>query len=98
MSKEQPYKSGNFRIVIEPDRPVYGTPTELQWQQQCRGIVDEIKRHVDGFDRVSIESDALCRYCDSEWETQPDDSIPHIPKGQPLCCDDAIEHWERGQQ
>ncbi|TBW96706.1 hypothetical protein TP46_12350 [Xanthomonas citri pv. aurantifolii] len=45
-----------------------------QYEERCREIVDQIKRHVDDVRSVEIESDheAICSHCGSEWSEEDD--------------------------
>ena len=93
-------KQGNFRVIIEPDEP-WGNTTDNKyerWRRNCEELIRDIKRHVDGFVHISWESDTLCGFCDSEWETETSKNDPDIPYGQPLCCDEAVKEWESNQK
>ena len=91
-------KQGNFRVIVEPDEP-WGSATDEKWRSNCNQIIADIQRHVDGFIQISWESDTLCGFCDSIWEVQTYNNVrDQIPKGQPLCCEEAMKEWEEQQR
>lgn len=90
-------KQGNFRVIVEPDEP-WGKVTEDKFQRNCKDLIKEIERHCDGFIHIYWESDTLCEFCDSEWETETSKNDPDTPYGQPLCCEEARKEWERRQK
>ncbi len=95
----------NFRVVVEPKRlGDYGCvrvsdsfggkskrQIEVGYINRCYEIVDQIKRHVDNFGSIDIQSDEeyICSYCECDWSVSEDDSDPKYPKGTPLCCEEA---------
>ena len=83
---------GNYRVTVYPDEPLYidSKDTEEQhrmWMEACRGLIGEIKRHVDfGSIDYDIDTTYRCSFCNWEWEEEEN--------GQPLCCEKAISEWE----
>jgi len=89
----------NYRVVVEPRDPGnYGafyiggtTRPEAQTVSLCEEIKDQIKRHIDDVESISIECDTsdVCGFCGYDWEVDEVD-------GCPLCCQLAIEEFEGG--
>ena len=93
-----PTKRENFRVVVSVDKPwMMNGDIEDTWQRNAGRVYDEVKRHIDGWDDVSVESDIVCIFCGLQWEVQ-NIHIPDCPKGQPLCCDDAIALFDATQK
>lgn len=91
-------EQGNFRVIVEPDEPwPRKDATYEKWVSNCNDLIKDIKRHVDGFVDIRWDSDTLCSFCGAEWETETSKNDPDIPYGQPLCCEKAVEEWERQQ-
>jgi len=86
----------NFRIVVIPDEPWLLSKENLgmtqenfgKWSRACKEIVEQIKRHVDGFDDVCQDFDSrdICSFCGNTWEEED--------SGCPVCCQRAIDEWE----
>jgi len=90
-------KQGNFRVIVIPDKPRFGI-TEGNWKTRCSDIIMAIERHIDDVQTLYRESDTLCGFCNSKWETETSKNDPHIPYGQPLCCEEAVKEWEATQR
>ena len=86
----------NIRVTVSPDLPFYPISDDEEIQK-CKGIIEQIKRHVDDFDYVGIEYDTrhICEFCDSKWEVCEDDNDPDSLKGEPMCCVKAGEEFFR---
>lgn len=90
----------NFRVIVIPDEPWFLEKENLgmtdknreKWRSACNKIVEEIKRHVDGFSDVYQDSDTkdVCSFCSLEWEENDD--------GGPVCCGKAVAEWERSKE
>jgi len=101
----------NFRVVIEPKglgdfglawaSDSIGCSDEEErakmYERRCRDIVAQVKRHIDNIGWIGVEYDVreICEYCGNEWEVNQDPNDPDWELGQPLCCDKAIEEWEK---
>jgi len=89
----------NFRVVIIPDEPWWLSKDNLgmtqenfgKWSRACMEIIEQIKRHVDGFTDIYLDHDSreICSFCEGTWEE--DD------KGCPVCCQRAVDKWEEAQ-
>lgn len=86
----------NIRVEVEPRTPLYYLSESSEKREKyefelCRGIEEQIKRHVDDVDYISImyENYAFCSYCENEWEEDE--------HGCPLCCNEAITEWREAQ-
>ena len=77
----------NYRVVVEP--AIYLNDSEQVERAICEYIKEQIKRHVDNVSNVYIRWDTLsfCEHCGRVWEEDE--------QGCPLCCDKAIEEWEK---
>ena len=80
-------KRFNYRVVAVP--VIYPTDSECEIKVRCESIKNEIKRHIDNIASVYISWDTqvYCEYCGYEWEQDEN--------GCPLCCDKAVEEWEK---
>lgn len=71
----EPRKLGDMGFVRTSDRFLYGDSPDAQkrieadYEEQCREIVAEVKRHVDNVAAAYVEYDKefACEYCGSEW-------------------------------
>ena len=90
-------KQGNFRVIVIPDKPRFGV-TEGNWKTRCIDIVTAIQRHIDNVERVYRESNTLCVFCDNLYEVETKENDPYAPKGQPLCCDEAVKAFNDAQE
>ena len=83
----------NFRVVIDVDRSfLFGRSrkeNEAALEDRANDVIADVKRHVDGFEQVYIETDFVCEHCGYGWET--DDT------GMPQCCQKAIDEWEQAK-
>ncbi|MEN6547728.1 MAG: hypothetical protein ABFE07_16970 [Armatimonadia bacterium] len=70
-------KRTNFRVVVTPE--VWAVWGNKDPKAVCARIAAAIRRHVDEVADVAIESDVVCPFCGSLWETPP------------YCCDKGIE-------
>lgn len=78
----------HHRVVVVPEAgSAPGMPHYATRQEQCDALVRQVRRHIDGARRVYVESDAVCRFCRSEWETDDD--------GQPVCCNAAVDQYDK---
>ncbi|KKM14356.1 hypothetical protein LCGC14_1706940 [marine sediment metagenome] len=66
----------NYRVVIDP----YISRWDNSPEKTCSQIIADIKRHIDGYDQVYMESDRIeyCAYCDRDWDADEE--------GRPECC------------
>lgn len=80
----------NMRVTVEPDLRYTRNPKEEYVKNICETIKQQITRHVDEIGNIYIEWDTLveCEHCGCGWETDPED-------GCPVCCNKAIEEWEK---
>jgi rubrerythrin len=90
----------NPKIVVEIKTRIYGI--ELSKETQKHDLMqakEQIKRHVDNVEDVRIEydTDEVCSFCNYNWEVSEDDSDPDFPKGCPVCCQDAIDEWNKNK-
>ena len=72
----------NYRVVVHPDISWFN-PTHQKNVDACKSLMSEIKRHVDGYDKMDWECDEkeVCSFCKSEWEWQSTE--------MPCCCERA---------
>jgi len=83
----------NFRVELEPDTWRGQKPEVI-----CHSIAAAIKRHIDDVANITIQWDMVCSFCNSPWEeARADEPECGVKKGQPLCCDGAIEEWDKEQ-
>ena len=90
----------NYRVIVIPDEPLFlakemgGMTKEnfIKIASNCEDIVNQIKRHIDGYIDVyqDFDSGDMCSFCEGEWE-EDDDSCP-------VCCQEAVEEWEQKQK
>ena len=76
----------NYRVVVEPVGPLGPRPAG---PSDCKALVRDIRRHVDGVSQVYVASDVVCKFCGYGWDAALDDD------GQPTCCDEAIAEFDR---
>jgi hypothetical protein len=78
----------NYRIVIDLlETNWFGQPkSHDQIVTDGRGLVQEIKRHVDYTKSAHVDYDIakVCRFCGYGWE---------LYEGLPQCCDAAQRAW-----
>ena len=84
-----PQIRSNYRIVVEPDSPLFGETTE----EYCESTVREIKRHIDDLKSVYVDWDMVCSFCGAPWEVASHDDET-VKKGQPVCCEKAMDEWD----
>jgi len=67
----------NHRVEIEPE--IWGNDTDDKFRAACTGIVNDVKRHVDGIRSIDYfwDTKITCEHCGSTWEEDP------------WCCDKA---------
>jgi len=84
-----------IHLVVEP-ATYWGETTDSIFKT-CERIKRDINRHVDNVDCVSVqyESRYVCSFCGQNWEECEDPNNPDWIVGQPLCCDKAIEEWDK---
>lgn len=94
----------NTRIEVRVEEPTFFSnleTTEIHKQrilQAYQETVDSIKRHIDDWESVRIESDetTVCAHCEEEHEiVEPDDNLDLDG-----CCADAMQdyvNWEKEQ-
>jgi len=77
----------DVRIEVTPKR--FGFTTEDSHIADCKDMVDQIKRHVDGVDYCEVVWDTsyTCSYCGLDWDEDTE-------TGEPLCCNAAQEEWD----
>lgn len=87
----------NHRVVIIPEVNVYilfvkreQWLIDQEYEDTCKKIVEQAKRHVDGAKNAEYLFDTVerCSRCDSLWEVDEED-------GSPLCCNKAIEEFNK---
>ena len=59
-------------------------------------VLIAVRRHIDGGKNAVAVREYVCEYCLYAWETE-DGSDPDMPKGQPVCCEKAVEEWRAKQ-
>ena len=64
-----------YKIVINVDTRWSAHPQGI-----CQGIMDEIKRHVDGAEDIDYEVQESCPHCYTPWEECCDED------GDIVCC------------
>ena len=89
----------NFRVIVIPDEPWFLDKENLgmtdknfaKWGSTCEQLVEEIKRHVDGYSDVyqDFDSKDICSFCQDTWEEDDD--------GCPVCCQKAVGEWEQSK-
>ena len=90
----------NFRVIVTPDEPWFLDKENLgmtdknfaKWARTCEQIVEEIKRHVNGFCDVYQDSDSrdICSFCQETYEEDDD--------GCPVCCQKAVDEWDEANR
>ncbi len=73
-------------VRVDPDN--WLQPEDLEREGLCcKEIAGQIKRHIDGFKSVSIEteSEPRCEFCGSYWTEDSD-------RFNGGCCDKDMEH------
>jgi hypothetical protein len=76
----------NYRVVVWPEQDIRFRLTSEK--VAAERILQGIKRHVDcGHVTVMRDTYEICEFCRSRWEEDDD--------GAPLCCNKAVEEWER---
>jgi hypothetical protein len=91
MSKE--ITINNYRVVVEPVTHVYGIKLSADTiKRDCQEIANQIKRHVDNIEHISVEFDTkiTCSHCGYEWEVDE--------TGLPQCCTKAQVEFEQQNQ
>ena len=86
----------NHRVIIIPNEPWFLSKDHLGMTKENfvkiasngKDIVDQVKRHIDGYTDVYYDYDAsdICSFCRNEWEEDED--------GCPVCCQKAVDEWE----
>ena len=93
----EPRGLGNYGFASFSPRLIYGDGPEAEkrmeeeLRDECQGIVDDVKRHVDNVGYVSMEYDTeeMCPFCGWNWESACDEN------GAPECCQKAIDEYEK---
>lgn len=77
----------NIRIEVEPH--IWGKYDEKYAIQKAHHIADDIKRHVDDCQSITVLWDTVskCGYCGYEWEEDKE-------TGEPLCCTKSQDEWQ----
>lgn len=86
------------QIIIELSDPMYFSSkhaSEKEWHNEAAEVIDQIKRHVDGFSgyrahQIDVRFERNCNHCLLLWETDE--------KGIPQCCDEAQAEWQQEHQ
>ena len=85
-------KEINYRVVIDvpQHRWIDSKKTQENHERlmydECRQLVDDIKRHIDTEEKPTIESTTVCKFCEYPWEVDTE--------GRPVCCDKAVSEWQ----
>ena len=88
----------NIRVVIEPKEPWMlgsATPERIDnaWMRVAEEIRSEVRRHVDGEYRITIQHDreSTCSFCGYAFD------VSEKPEDEPACCDEAVafHHQEK---
>lgn len=61
----------------------------------CKGIKEQILRHIDDVASVSVvwEGRSICGFCSRDWEVNEDPKDPDLGMNEPLCCTKAQDEW-----
>lgn len=82
-------KFTNYRVTVEPESyPSMLSPDERD-KNACDAIVQQIKRHVDGWGYVRVDRDAyrVCSHCGYEAGTEEWEKYGKTIE----CCQEAID-------
>jgi len=76
----------DYRLTVWPGAWFSRIPGD---KSDCEDILEQIQRHVNGIKQVNIEftTKDICEFCKSKWEQDEN--------GQPVCCNKAVEEWDR---
>ncbi len=67
----------NFRVVVDVDYNHFFSrvvDARIDQKQTAEELVEQIRRHCDGVDTITVEYDTIkqCQYCEAQW-TEVDD-------------------------
>jgi len=81
-------KHSNHRVEVTPVTWRYREDSHEDMRKECRSLVEQINRHVDGAASSDIvwDTETVCSFCERDWEV--DDKT-----GEPLCCTKAQDEW-----
>lgn len=92
----------NYRVVVDVDEPwILSEKTEEEkrklFQRDADDVKAQIERYVDGINNISVvwDTDETCSYCGYNWEVNEDENDKDYKLGQPVCCDKAMDEWDR---
>ncbi len=88
MPKKLFYNGAYVRVNV--DRPFGREVTPRHWHDAAADLLNDIKRHCDGIESLSVEFDTeeLCEFCGSAWT--------EVSNTHNECCEkDALAHEER---
>lgn len=80
LNKMEKTKEINFVIMITP---------KYDNRNECKNIVEQVKRHIDDISDISISCVTICIHCGSIWEKEWTDGE------KPMCCNKAGEVWQK---
>lgn len=88
----------NIHIDVEPAMGFDNTEKGII--KICKGIKDQILRHIDDVAQVSITWDpcSVCSFCQYPWEVIEDLDDPECELGMPVCCLKAEEEWRKDKK
>ena len=80
-------KRVNFRVEVYPSLFLIENDEE-KIKQRTKVLLENIERHID-FNTAALtwDTEEICQYCGYSWEEDE--------KGCPLCCNKAIDEWEK---
>ena len=67
-------KQDNFFVTVTPDVSWRIDQSPENQAKLCRELIAEIKRHVDGFERIDYDCTTtdVCSFCGAAWEQKED--------------------------
>ena len=81
-------KHSNHRVEVFPVTWRYKEENHEEMKKECRNLIGQIERHVDGYSSMDTvwDTQEQCSFCYYSWEV--DDKT-----GEPLCCKKAQDEW-----
>ena len=81
------FKHTNHRVEVTPVTWRYREGSHEAMKKECRSLVEQITRHVDGYGSIDIEWDTetVCSFCGYDWEAGQGE--------EPQCCTKAQDEW-----
>ena len=83
-------KQSNHRVEVFPVTWRYREDSHEDMKKECRSLIDQIERHVDGYSSMDTiwDTETVCSFCGYDWEVGPGE--------EPLCCTKAADEWAVG--